>query len=52
MAADKIVITYSDTVAETDIRAQTLKTDFGDCLGSESDFKPITAPRCSSRAPN
>ena len=40
MAADKIVITYSDTVADTDIRAQTLKTDFGDCLGDAFDFKP------------
>ena len=40
MAQQKIELTYSDTVAETDIRAKMLKTDFGDCLGDEFDFKP------------
>jgi len=39
-AQSKIELTYSDTVAETDIRAKTLKTEFGDCLGSDFDFKP------------
>jgi len=40
IAQSKIELTYSDTVAETDIRAKTLKTEFGDCLGDEFDFKP------------
>ncbi len=39
VAQDKVVITYSDTVGENDIRSQTLRTEFGACLGDEFDFK-------------
>jgi TRAP-type transport system periplasmic protein len=39
-AADKVQLTYSDTVPETDIRSTLLKEKFGDCLGADFDFKP------------
>lgn len=39
LAADKIELIYSDTVAEGDIRTTTLRTAFGECLGDEFDFK-------------
>lgn len=40
IAAGKVQLIYSDTVPETDIRSVTLKKAFGECLGSEFDFKP------------
>ncbi len=40
-AQGRIEIIYSDTVPENDIRSQTLKSAFGECLGSEFDFKPF-----------
>ncbi|MCI5077341.1 TRAP transporter substrate-binding protein DctP [Oricola sp.] len=39
-AQDKIELIYSDTVPESDIRSETLKTAFGECLGEGFDFKP------------
>ncbi|QYO78170.1 TRAP transporter substrate-binding protein DctP [Devosia salina] len=39
-AQDKVELIYSDTVAETDIRSELLRTEFGGCLGDEFDFKP------------
>ena len=39
-AQDKIELVYSDTVPESDIRSATLKTEFGECLGDQFDFKP------------
>lgn len=39
-AADKVQLIYSDTVPETDIRSDTLKASFGQCLGDQFDFKP------------
>ncbi len=38
-AQDKVVITYSDTVPENDIRTQILRKEFGACLGDEFEFK-------------
>ena len=38
-AADKVVITYSDTVPENDIRTTTLRQAFGQCLGDQFEFK-------------
>ncbi len=40
IAADKVELIYSDTVPETDIRSNVLKTSFGECLGDGFDFKP------------
>ncbi|WP_165784465.1 TRAP transporter substrate-binding protein DctP [Zhengella mangrovi] len=40
LAADKVELIYSDTVSENDIRSTTLKKEFGECLGSDFDFKP------------
>ena len=39
VAADKVELIYSDTVAEGDIRTQTLRKEFGECLGDGFDFK-------------
>ncbi len=39
-AQDAVTLLYSDTVAETDIRSQLLKTEFGDCLGEGFVFEP------------
>ena len=39
MAQQKVEITYSDTVPETDIRTATLRKEFGQCLGDQFDFK-------------
>lgn len=39
IAADKIELIYSDTVAEGDVRTQILRKEFGECLGDEFDFK-------------
>lgn len=39
-AQEKIELIYSDTVPESDIRSETLKTAFGECLGDQFDFKP------------
>ncbi|MGV8832478.1 MAG: TRAP transporter substrate-binding protein DctP [Devosia sp.] len=39
-AQDKVELIYSDTVSETDIRSELLRTEFGGCLGAEFDFKP------------
>ncbi|MCU0906307.1 MAG: TRAP transporter substrate-binding protein DctP [Rhodobacteraceae bacterium] len=38
--AQAVDIVYSDTVPETDIRSQLLKTEFGDCLGDGFNFQP------------
>ncbi|MGH1368537.1 MAG: TRAP transporter substrate-binding protein DctP [Maritimibacter sp.] len=38
-AADKVTLTYSDTVPETDPRSAILKDAFGGCLGDEFEFK-------------
>lgn len=40
LAADKVQLTYSDTVPATDIRSTILKEAFGKCLGDGFDFKP------------
>jgi TRAP-type C4-dicarboxylate transport system substrate-binding protein len=39
LAADKVELIYSDTVAEGDIRTATLRKEFGECLGDQFDFK-------------
>lgn len=39
-AQDKVELIYSDTVAESDIRSELLRTEFGGCLGDGFDFKP------------
>lgn len=39
MAQSKIEITYSDTVPDTDLRAQNLQSVFRPCLGDGFDFK-------------
>ncbi len=39
IAADKVELIYSDTVAEGDIRTATLRKEFGECLGDGFDFK-------------
>ena len=39
-AQDKVELVYSDTVPESDIRSETLKKEFGECLGDQFDFKP------------
>jgi len=38
--AQAVDIVYSDTVPETDVRSQLLKTEFGDCLGEGFNFQP------------
>ena len=40
LAQDTVTLLYSDTVPETDIRSQLLKTSFGDCLGDGFVFEP------------
>ncbi|MCB5199060.1 TRAP transporter substrate-binding protein DctP [Loktanella sp. TSTF-M6] len=40
-AQDAIELIYSDTVSPTDIRSETLQTEFGDCLGVGFDFQPF-----------
>lgn len=39
-SAQAVEIVYSDTVPETDVRSQLLKTEFGDCLGEDFAFQP------------
>lgn len=39
VAADKVELIYSDTVAENDPRTTALRSAFGECLGEEFDFK-------------
>jgi len=39
LAADKVELIYSDTVQEGDIRSQTLRKEFGECLGDGFEFK-------------
>jgi TRAP-type C4-dicarboxylate transport system substrate-binding protein len=39
LAQSKVEIIYSDTVPEADIRTTILRKEFGECLGSEFDFK-------------
>ena len=39
VCAAKVEIVYSDTVPEADIRTTLLRKEFGQCLGSEFDFK-------------
>ena len=39
LAADKVELIYSDTVAEGDIRTKTLRESFGQCLGDGFEFK-------------
>ena len=39
LAADKVELVYSDTVQEGDIRTQTLRKEFGECLGDGFEFK-------------
>ena len=38
-AQQKVELIYSDTVTETDVRAQNLQSVFGPCLGDGFDFK-------------
>lgn len=40
MAQDKVTLLYSDTVPEGDIRSETLKKEFGECLGDGFEFEP------------
>lgn len=40
LAQGKVELIYSDTVAESDVRAAILKESFGGALGAEFDFKP------------
>jgi hypothetical protein len=39
-AADKVQLTFSDTVPEGDVRSKILKESFGGCLGDQFEFKP------------
>lgn len=40
LASAQVDLIYSDTVPETDVRSQLLRTEFGDCLGEEFNFQP------------